>query len=118
MEYIMGINKYMEEIPFLLEVYSDFGKKTMVLDHNVEWEKIQNDYNLIVMEKRGRRLWTGLKNKIRSHDITIINKKGIINPCRDCNSNNNLEIHHEGYFKDRQIVILCKLCHIKRHSKQ
>ena len=112
--YFMGTDRYMKEIPILLEIYSEFGKKTFVLDHKLEWEKIQNEFNPIILEKRCRWFWNLLKNKVRYFDRTIINKKGEMNPCRECGSKDNLEIHHEGYFKDRKIMILCRDCHNKK----
>lgn len=43
----------------------------------------------------------------------ILNKFN--NECVDCQSNNNLELHHKDYEDNKEVIVLCRACHGKRH---
>ena len=58
------------------------------------------------------------KYLIRQNDYKF--RKELINffkKCQECGSKDHLEMHHIDYFKDKDIIILCRKCHRHLHRK-
>ncbi len=57
------------------------------------------------------------KYLVRQRDYFKLRKRLIaeFKACQKCNSKLNLEVHHEDYFKEGEVLILCRKCHRRLH---
>ena len=80
------------------------NNKEKVLKKQIAYKKRMYQENKIYHNKDNIR-------KFSSHNISLENKR-----CEICNSNNDLQRHHEDYSKPLDIKILCRKCHNKYHE--
>jgi hypothetical protein len=71
-------------------------------------------YNTI--KTKEYRLKNPLKYKAHSLISNYYKNNDRPNECSICNSNDNIELHHEDYNKPNEVIPLCSLCHSKYHK--
>jgi len=98
--------RYKNRKPYLkiksLEYY--YKNRTKVLKKQIAYKSKRYKENKLFHIKVNIR-------QITSHSISLENKR-----CSICNSNKDLQRHHEDYSNPLDIIILCRKCHNKLHK--
>ncbi len=106
-ENIIKAKEYQQK-PEVKEKQKKYNKKPEVKERI---SKYQKEY--IKDEKNRKKLIRRTKDYRELRDKLIKDYGG----CQDCNSKDNLEMHHEDYEEGGVVLLLCKKCHWHLHMK-
>lgn len=83
------------------------------IDKVREYDRLRSNLpHRIERRKRRSRIYNIVRKAVRNGEIIKFDY------CEDCRcSNKRLEGHHEDYRKPKEVIWLCKSCHMKRHRK-
>jgi len=61
-----------------------------------------------------------MKDSARSQVSVYVKRGKIAKPsgCSKCGSGLKIEAHHNDYSKPREVVWICRVCHLQSHKKQ
>ena len=100
--------KYESEKPSRRKWYYKNGGKAIVKRNSLAWQKLNKKW--LTVPKIQRVAYAKVQNALRNSSL----KK---QPCSDCGSTKQVEVHHHNYYKPLDIKWVCNPCHRREHAR-